>query len=85
MFATGAVSPWLTMVDHAKFGASVDRVQSLDISTVAACHTPVLEGMFLEQAFKQVRQYPSLTAPPLPDHGVLEAILAAIAGGQLPH
>src|SRR5207245_9395961 len=35
VFALGAVSPWLTMLDHDKFGRYVDQVQGLDITTIA--------------------------------------------------
>ena len=35
LFALGAVSPWLTMVDPEKYGKYVDRVQNLDITTIA--------------------------------------------------
>jgi flavorubredoxin len=79
MFAYGAVSPWLAMVDHAKFGQHVDTVQSLDITTIAACHTPVIEGPFIESAFSKVRELPLVTPPPLPDQSVLDQIVAATA------
>jgi flavorubredoxin len=78
LFAYGAVSPWMAMVDHAKWGASIDRVQSLDIRTLAACHTPVLEGPLIGKALDLVRALPNQDPPQLPDHGVLQQILAAI-------
>jgi flavorubredoxin len=77
LFAYGAVSPWLSMVDEVKFGRTVDRVQSLGITTIACCHSPVIEGALIEKAFAQVRQLPSLEPPGLPDHSVLEQIIAA--------
>ena len=52
LFALGAVSPWLSMVDHDKYGRYVDRSQSLDITTIAACHSPVIEGPFIEQRLR---------------------------------
>jgi flavorubredoxin len=79
LFALGAVSPWLSMVDHAKFAASVDRVHGLDITTIACCHSPVLEAPHIERAFAHVRQLPAVDPPPLPDHSVLEQIVAATA------
>jgi flavorubredoxin len=79
MFAFGAVSPWLSMLDHAKFGRHVDRVQGLDITTIAACHTPVIEGQFIQQAFDRVREFPLVEPPPLPDQSVLDQIIAATA------
>ena len=47
LFARGAGSPWLSLVDPKKYGKYVDRVQGLDITTVAGCHTPVIEGPFI--------------------------------------
>jgi flavorubredoxin len=77
MFAFGAVSPWLAMLDHAKFGQHVDKSQGLDITTIAACHTPVIEGEFIQKAFGLVRDFPSTDAPPLPDQSILDQIIAA--------
>ncbi|MET0896038.1 MAG: MBL fold metallo-hydrolase [Acidimicrobiia bacterium] len=77
MFALGAVSPWITMLDPAKYGAYVDRTQDLDITTIAACHTPVIEGPFIEQAFARIRELPTLDAPQLPDQSILDQIVAA--------
>ena len=73
----GAVSPWLAMLDVDKWGRYVDRVQDLDITTIAACHTPVIEGAFIEQAFARIRELPTLDLPVLPDHSILEQIIAA--------
>lgn len=77
VFAAGAVSPWLTMLDQTKYNAFVDRVEGLDITTVAACHTPVIEGEFIDQAFSYVRTFPTLDPPVLPDQSILEQIVAA--------
>ena len=48
LFALGAVSPWLTMLDPVKYGRYVDTVQNLDITTIAACHSPVIEGDYID-------------------------------------
>jgi flavorubredoxin len=79
LFAIGAVSPWLSMVDETKYGRYVDRVQSLDITTIACCHSPVIEGECIDRAFARVRQLPSLDPPPMPDQSVLDQIIAASA------
>jgi len=79
LFAMGAVSPWLAWADSAKFGRTVDRVQSLDITTIAGCHTPVIEGGFIQQAFDIVRGLPDVEPPPLPDQSVLDQVIAATA------
>jgi flavorubredoxin len=77
VFAVGAVSPWLTMLDHDKYGRYVDQVQNLDITTIAACHTPVIEGPYIERAFARIRELPTLDPPDLPDQSILEQIIAA--------
>jgi hypothetical protein len=77
VFALGAVSPWLVMLDPDKYGRYVDRVQGLDITTIAACHTPVIEGPFIEQAFARIRELPTLDPPVLPDQSILDQIIAA--------
>ena len=82
MFAFGAVSPWLTMLDHDKYGRYVDTVQRLDIKTIAACHSPVIEGEFIRQAFDVVRAFPNVEPPPLPDQSILDEIIASTAQPQ---
>ncbi len=77
LFALGAVSPWLSMVDDAKYNRFVDRAQGLDIATIASCHSPVIEGEYIERAFHRIRQLPSLDPPVLPDQSVLDQIIAA--------
>ena len=79
MFAFGAVSPWLTMIDHAKYGQFVDQSQGLDITTIAACHSPVIEGALIQKAFDVVRGLPLADPPPLPDQSILDQIVAATA------
>ena len=79
LFSLGAVSPWLSMVDPVKYDRYVDRVQNLEIKTVACCHSPVIEGPYIEQAFAKVRKLPLVDAPPMPDHSILEQIVAASA------
>ncbi len=79
LFAYGALSPWLSMVDPDKYGAVVSRVQNLAIKTIAGCHTPAIEGEFIETAFSHLRQLPLIDPPPLPDQSVLDQIVAASA------
>jgi hypothetical protein len=79
LFALGAVSPWLSLADPVKYGRYVDLTQNLDITTIAACHSPVLEGRFIEQGFATVRTFPTVDPPPMPDQSVLDEIVAASA------
>jgi flavorubredoxin len=79
LFAFGAVSPWLSLVDHDKYGRYIDTVQNLDITTIAGCHTPVLEGDLIPRAFSHTRSFPTVTPPPLPNQSILDQIIAATA------
>jgi hypothetical protein len=67
------------MVDQDKYGRFVDTVQRLDMTTIAGCHTPVIEGPFIQQAFDHIRAFPSVDPPPLPDQSILDQIIAATA------
>jgi len=80
LFAFGALCPWLSLLDAEKFGRYVDGIQSLDIKTVAGCHTPVIEGPHIGKAFDLVRQLPTVEPPPLPDQSILDQIIAATSG-----
>jgi len=77
LFALGAVSPWITMLDPVKYGRYIDGVQNLPITSIAACHSPVITGEYIARAFNRVREFPSLDAPPLPDQSILDQIIAA--------
>ena len=79
LFGLGGVSPWLTMVDEAKFNRHVDRVQNLGITTVACCHSPVLRGQRIDDAFQVIRGLAGIECPPLPDQSILDQIVAATA------
>ena len=79
LFALGAVSPWITWTDPVKYNKIVDRVQNLDITTIAACHSPVIEGPYIAKAFERIRQLPTLDLPELPGQSVLDEIIAATA------
>jgi flavorubredoxin len=77
LFSLGAVSPWLSMVDTKKYAKYVDGVQNLEIKTIAACHTPVIEGEYIDRAFTHVRTLPTVEPPPMPDQSILDQIIAA--------
>ena len=70
------------MVDEAKYGRYVDGIQGLDITTIASCHSPVIEGPFIERAFARIRELPSLPPLDIPDQSVLDQIIAASAQPQ---
>ena len=66
LFALGAVSPWLTMADPVKYGKHVDQTQDLDITTIASCHSPVIEGPHMAKAFARIRELADPHRPTCP-------------------
>ncbi len=68
------VSPWLELVDDAKFQATVDRVQALDPKVLLGCHTPIIAGGKVADAIAATRLSPRGDVAPQPDQTVLEAI-----------
>jgi hypothetical protein len=60
-----------------KYGRHVDKTQDLDITTIAACHSPVIEGPYIAKAFDRIRQLPTMDLPQLPDQSILDEIIAA--------
>jgi flavorubredoxin len=75
-------SPWYKLLDADKFERHVDRVQNLDISVIAACHTPVIRKPKIDAAFSMIRKIPSGNPPPQPGQPDLDALMHALATGQ---
>ena len=73
------VSPWVTMVDDAKFQRTVDRVEALHPTTILGCHTPVIAEDRVARALATTREIPTAIVPPQPDQAVLEQILQSLA------
>jgi hypothetical protein len=73
------VSPWLELVDGAKYQRTVDRIDLLAPTVLAGCHTPVIEGSYVADAITATRTAPWATVAPQPDQAVLDAINAALA------
>lgn len=74
------VSPWLQLVDEARYQATVARVEALGPSALAGCHTPAVTGAHVPTALEVTRRTPSLTVPPQPDQSVLDEIQRTILG-----
>ena len=72
------VSPWLTMVDDAKYQPTVDRIASLAPTTIVGCHTPLITPERVAQAIATTRSTPTAVVPPQPDQSVLEEIQRAM-------
>ena len=77
LFALGAVSPWLLMTDPIKYHRYVDLTHQLDLATIASCHSPVIEGDYIDKAFGIVHDLPTVEMPDLPNQTVLDDIVAA--------
>lgn len=72
------VSPWLALVDPAKFQRTVDRIDALDPRVLVGCHSQVITGDLVADAIAEVRRAPWATVAPQPDQAVLDAIQAAL-------
>jgi flavorubredoxin len=72
------ISPWLDLVDDAKFQRAVDRIEQLQPRAIVGCHTPVIGPSHVADAIAATRIAPSATVPPQPDQSVLDAIQAVL-------
>jgi hypothetical protein len=71
-------SPWVSLVDEDRFGASCRRIEDLDVRTIAGCHSPTITGDDVGRAFEMLRSLPSATIPPQPDQLVLDHIIESL-------
>jgi flavorubredoxin len=78
------VSPWLELVDDAKFQATVDRIAALAPRALAGCHTPAITGDRVAAAIAATRLAPTADVMPQPDQAVLEQIQQALSGLVVP-
>ena len=76
------VSPWLELVDDAKFQKTVDRIEQLGAQVLAGCHTPVIGRAHIGQALEHTRRSPYATIQPEPDQEVLDQIQLALMAAQ---
>ena len=74
------VSPWLRLVDDAKFQRTVDRVAELEPRVLVGCHTPVIGGEHVARALQATREAPTAVFEPEPDQAVLEEIQRVLEG-----
>jgi hypothetical protein len=72
------VSPWVTMVDGARFQQTVDRIEALAPRVLTGCHTPVVGEAFVARALATIRRTPTAVVPPEPGQLVLEEIQRAM-------
>ena len=76
------VSPWLELVDDAKFQKTVDRIEQLQASVIAGCHTPAIPRSHVAAALAATRRSPQATVLPQPDQEVLDQIQLAMMAAQ---
>jgi flavorubredoxin len=63
-FGGRLVSPWATLLDGQKFQAVVNETQRFGAEVIAGCHSPVLSGPRITEAFDLLRQLPDVPAWP---------------------
>lgn len=73
------ISPWHAMLDDAKYQRSVSRIESLGVTNIAGCHTPVIGASHVARAFEQIRTFSSVTVPAEPGQEVLDQMLSGLA------
>jgi len=76
LFLNRLISPWHTLVDPARFGATVDAIAALNPSVVIAGHAAATSGGVLQRAYELLRQLPGLDNAVEPGQPELEAMLA---------
>ncbi|MGH9134660.1 MAG: hypothetical protein ACRDZZ_12025, partial [Ilumatobacteraceae bacterium] len=74
----GWISPWIEMVDDAKYQAEVTRLANLGIRTWAQTHGPVYEGTYVDRAIELLRAVPAGALAPQPGQADLDAIVASM-------
>ncbi len=79
MFVHHALSPWVGLVDRDRYGAEIDRVRTLGMTTIATAHSPLITPGSVEDAFALLRRLPDVAVPPAPDQTTLDMVLAAAA------
>jgi flavorubredoxin len=52
------LAPWHSLLDHRRFAAQVDRVQSLPITVATGAHGPAVHGDQIADAFRLLRELP---------------------------
>jgi flavorubredoxin len=77
-------SPWIELVDPAKYARKVDELTSLGIETIASTHGPAFTGAMVEQGLGLLRDVLVHDAGPEPGQPVLDEVVAQILGGAAP-
>jgi flavorubredoxin len=60
LFGGRLVSPWVALLDTLKFRTVVDDFQRLNAEVIAGCHTPILRGSKIFEAYDLLRGLPEV-------------------------
>jgi flavorubredoxin len=71
-------SPWVELVDPARYAAKVAELTALDVQAIASTHGPAFTGAMVEQGFGLLRDVLTHDAGPEPGQPVLDEIVAQI-------
>lgn len=71
------VSPWITRLRTGAFQESINRVETLNVTTIAGCHTPTIGAAKVDEAFRIARRSATLNVPAQPGQEVLDQMLLA--------
>jgi len=83
-FGGRLISPWAALLDGPKFGTVVDGWQRLGAEVIAGCHSPVLRGPRVDEAFDLLRQLPDIPVWPGFTQADLDSWMAAAEGSVPP-
>jgi flavorubredoxin len=81
--ATRSMTPWLDLVDPAKWTDAVDATQRLGVTTIASCHSPLITGANVACAFDLLRAAPTAPGMPMPGQADLDAMISSAQAGIL--
>jgi flavorubredoxin len=75
-------SPWVHLLDRARYDAEVEKLAAVGATTIASTHGPAFCGSgMVERAFELLRRVPDETVDEQPGQPVLDEIVAGLAGG----
>lgn len=77
-------SPWLHLVDQARFAAVLERVRRLEPTAIYSSHLPPASGTSLDSFIKLMHAVPDAEPFIPPDHEAFTQLAAALAAGPSP-
>jgi flavorubredoxin len=71
-------SPWIDLLDHAKYHRQVEDLRATGLRTIATCHGPTIGAALVDTAFDMMHGLPAAQVPEQPGQPVLEQMVAAL-------